>query len=89
MISALSTPTPPPAPEAGMTGVYAACSETHEPQKQEPTLLERIEESIKRWDERKPLPEMSQVATAVLALNRCLNFIDEIKAIAGSARGAR
>ncbi len=43
--------------------------------------LRAIEEIMTAFDQRKPLPQMSQVATAALALNHCLNVIDAVKAV--------
>jgi hypothetical protein len=38
-----------------------------------------VEAILLAFDARKPLPQMSQLATAALALNHCLNVIDAVK----------
>lgn len=43
--------------------------------------LRAIEAIMAEFDRRKPLPQMSQLATAALALNHCLNVIDAVKAV--------
>jgi hypothetical protein len=45
----------------------------------EPDKAAAVQAIIKKFDERKPLPHMSQMATAALALNHCLDVIDAVR----------
>ena len=51
-----------------------------------PDLVQQIADVLARFEASKPPRTMSAVATAVLALNHCLDTIDEFRALLEAAR---